>query len=174
MLLFERSMSLKCLIYVKIALGQHEKTFGQYKIRTMVPNAEQDLDSVVENGFDNLGKVINDPRITPAGRVLRKYWVDELPQLINLLRGEMNLVGIRPRSERDWKYLPQKHKKEALKQKPGLMGVNYAYETAKDLQGNMEIEQDYLRLREEHPILTDICYAIRIAHNIIFKGVRSR
>ena len=152
-------MSLKDLIYVKIALDQHGEPFRQYKIRTMVPDAEQDLELVVENGHDSLGKVKDDPRIMPAGKILRRYWVDELPQLINLLRGEMTLVGIRPKSERDWRYIPQEHKKEALKHKPGFMGVNYAYETVKN-QDNIEIEQEYLRLKEEHPIFNRylLCY----------------
>lgn len=78
--------------------GFHGKRFPVYKFRTMVPNAEQLRESLDDcNEMDGpVFKIKNDPRITSVGKVLRKLSLDELPQLINVVRGEMSLVGPRP------------------------------------------------------------------------------
>ena len=78
-------------------VGQDGKAFGMFKFRTMVQNAEQmkaELQSL--NEADGLFKIADDPRITRVGRILRSLSLDELPQLFNVLRGEMSLVGPRP------------------------------------------------------------------------------
>lgn len=78
-------------------VGQDGKAFGMFKFRTMVQNAEQlkeELNAL--NEADGLFKIVDDPRITRVGRILRKLSIDELPQLFNVLRGEMSLVGPRP------------------------------------------------------------------------------
>jgi lipopolysaccharide/colanic/teichoic acid biosynthesis glycosyltransferase len=86
------------VLYQQKRTGQHGRTFRMYKFRTMVRNAEQlkaelaHLSILPPPDF----KIINDPRITRVGRILRKTSLDELPQLINVLRGEMSLVGPRP------------------------------------------------------------------------------
>ncbi len=86
-------------------VGQGGRPFSMYKLRTMRQDAEQlrrNLDD--SNEFDGLGfKIANDPRVTRVGRLLRKTSLDELPQLINVLRGEMSLVGPRPLPVSDWK-----------------------------------------------------------------------
>lgn len=78
--------------------GRNHHTFGMLKFRTMVPNAEKlKADLVHLNEVDGPAfKIKNDPRVTRLGRFLRKYSLDELPQLINVLRGDMSLVGPRP------------------------------------------------------------------------------
>ena len=80
-------------------VGLGERPFAMLKLRSMVTNAAQaqaELES--ENEADGaLFKIRNDPRITPVGRVLRRFSIDELPQLVNVVRGEMSLVGPRPR-----------------------------------------------------------------------------
>src|SRR3954454_5396707 len=85
-------------IFSQIRVGQHGRTFRVFKFRTMVNGADemkQDLSD--SNEYDSvLFKMRRDPRITRVGRVLRKASLDELPQLINVLRGEMSLVGPRP------------------------------------------------------------------------------
>jgi lipopolysaccharide/colanic/teichoic acid biosynthesis glycosyltransferase len=88
------------IVFRQERTGRHGRRFGMYKFRTMVRNAEelkaqlQHLSIVPAPDF----KVINDPRITRVGRFLRKTSLDELPQLWNVVRGEMSLVGPRPTS----------------------------------------------------------------------------
>jgi lipopolysaccharide/colanic/teichoic acid biosynthesis glycosyltransferase len=94
-------------------VGLHGKTFYMYKIRSMYADAEERLAELLEHNEIKSGmfKMQNDPRITPVGKLLRKYSLDELPQLINVLKGEMSLVGPRPPLERelqdykDWHYI---------------------------------------------------------------------
>ena len=81
-------------------VGRGGELFGVLKFRSMVVNADQlVVDLAQQNKHDEdhvLFKMENDPRVTPPGRVIRRYSIDELPQLVNVLRGEMSLVGPRP------------------------------------------------------------------------------
>jgi exopolysaccharide biosynthesis polyprenyl glycosylphosphotransferase len=86
------------IFYKAARIGRKGRTFSCYKFRTMVVNADKmkaDLEHMNERE-GVLFKIVNDPRITPVGRVLRKYSLDELPQFYNVLRGDMSLVGPRP------------------------------------------------------------------------------
>ncbi len=88
------------VIFTQLRTGKGGRRFKMYKFRSMVPNAEElkakyaHLNELQWPDF----KITNDPRITPLGRILRKTSLDELPQLFNVLRGEMSLVGPRPTS----------------------------------------------------------------------------
>lgn len=88
------------VIFKQMRTGKGGRRFGMYKFRTMVPNAEelkqtlQHLNELTPPDF----KITNDPRITRLGRLLRKTSLDELPQVFNVLKGEMSLVGPRPTS----------------------------------------------------------------------------
>ncbi|MEB3287276.1 MAG: sugar transferase [Vampirovibrionales bacterium] len=86
------------LIYKSLRIGQGQKPFYMYKFRTMVVNADQQREKLKQaNKLEGqLFKISNDPRMTPIGAFLRKYSLDEFPQLLNVLRGEMSLVGPRP------------------------------------------------------------------------------
>jgi lipopolysaccharide/colanic/teichoic acid biosynthesis glycosyltransferase len=86
------------LLYVSKRIGRHGCPFAFYKFRTMVVNADLLKDGLNKRNKRNaiLFKISNDPRVTRVGRFLRKYSLDEIPQLINVLRGEMSLVGPRP------------------------------------------------------------------------------
>jgi exopolysaccharide biosynthesis polyprenyl glycosylphosphotransferase len=80
-------------------IGKHGRPFQMLKFRSMVADAEARLEKLLEaQGTENrpLFKIDNDPRITPVGSFLRRYSIDEIPQLINVLRGDMSLVGPRP------------------------------------------------------------------------------
>lgn len=88
------------VIFTQLRTGKGGRRFHMYKFRTMIPNAEE-----LKPNYAHLNelqwpdfKITNDPRITPIGRFLRKTSLDELPQLFNILRGEMSLVGPRPTS----------------------------------------------------------------------------
>ncbi|ANT61525.1 sugar transferase [Salipiger sp. CCB-MM3] len=88
--------------YLQRRVGRNGRVFRMWKLRTMVPNADCLLaahlraNPLARVEWDRNQKLRNDPRITPIGRLLRKTSIDELPQLWNVLRGEMSLVGPRP------------------------------------------------------------------------------
>ncbi len=105
-------------------IGVEEQEFQCLKLRTMRPGAEGEQDSLEEaNEADGaLFKIRDDPRITRVGRVLRRLSIDELPQLWNVLRGEMSLVGPRPLPRRDYERLDALHKKRYLVL-PGVTGL---------------------------------------------------
>ncbi len=102
--------------------GLNGRPFTMLKFRTMVSNAEQ-LKQELERLNEMSGpvfKVTNDPRITPIGRFLRKYSLDELPQLINVLRGEMSLVGPRPLPVDEVRRFDDPAHRRRLSVRPGL------------------------------------------------------
>lgn len=107
-------------------IGKNGKEFKMYKFRTMVPNAEEVLKEMLKdkkylNEWKEYHKFENDPRITKVGGIFRKLSLDELPQFINILKGDMSLIGPRPLIQEevdDYK----KKKKILLSIKPGLTG----------------------------------------------------
>lgn len=100
--LFVVAMSGGSPIYVQDRIGRKGRTFHLWKVRTMVVNADQKLaeylstNPLAKEEWDRTQKLKRDPRITPVGRFLRKSSLDELPQLWNVLRGDMSLIGPRP------------------------------------------------------------------------------
>ncbi len=100
------------VFYKQVRIGLHGKPFKVWKFRTMVVNAEQiqkDLEADNEMKDGVLFKIKNDPRITPLGKFLRRYSLDELPQMFNVLFGEMSLVGPRPLPLRDVEKFSEHH-----------------------------------------------------------------
>jgi len=164
---------LENMIYAKHCLGKDGTPIKVFKFRTMTREADKDLSKVLANGLDNFGKPIDDNRITELGKMLRKYWLDELPQVYNVAKGEMSLVGIRPRREIDWQEFPEKHRKRALKYKPGFMGTPYAKKT-NNFNDMVQSESEYLDERELHPITTQLKYFFLICYNILFRGARGK
>jgi exopolysaccharide biosynthesis polyprenyl glycosylphosphotransferase len=112
------------IIHRSRRVGLQEREFTCLKLRTMSVDAEERQDELeAHNEADGaLFKIKADPRITRVGAVLRRYSVDELPQLLNVLRGEMSLVGPRPLPVRDFERLSDLHKKRYLVL-PGLTGL---------------------------------------------------
>lgn len=103
-------------------VGLNKRLFAMWKFRTMVPDAEAKL-AVLEDQNESEGpvfKIKNDPRITAAGRVLRKTSIDELPQLINVLRGDMSLVGPRPLPVRDYEGFDKDWQRRRFSVTPGI------------------------------------------------------
>lgn len=111
------------VIFKQLRTGKGGRRFGMYKFRTMVPNAEE-----LKNKYAHLNelqwpdfKITNDPRITRIGKFLRNTSLDELPQLINVLRGDMSLVGPRPTSFGPETYkLWHTHRLDVM---PGITGL---------------------------------------------------
>lgn len=89
------------VMYVSPRTGRGGRIFGFYKFRSMVVGADAQRDDLPNEADGRLFKMKADPRVTRLGRFIRKYSLDELPQLLNVLKGEMNLVGPRPLPARD-------------------------------------------------------------------------
>ena len=103
-------------------MGRDGREFSMWKLRTMVTDAEQrkhELEAMNEM-TGPVFKVTRDPRITPVGKVLRKFSIDEFPQLFNVLRGEMSLVGPRPLPVDEVKRFNDLAHRRRLSVKPGL------------------------------------------------------
>ncbi len=164
---------MKDLFYVKECLGENMKPIYTYKFRTMIVGAEDRWNEVVGNGIDRYGKVLSDPRIIPIGGFLRRYWIDELPQLYNLMKGDLKLVGIRPMRRVEWERFPREIMERTLMQKPGLMGVPYAFQKINNFGDYIKNMEKYLGEWENDPIETDRKYFAKITRNILFGGVRS-
>ncbi len=110
------------VLFRQLRSGLNGRPFTIYKFRTMVTDAEQrkhELESMNEM-TGPVFKMTNDPRITPLGRFLRKYSLDELPQLVNVLKGEMSLVGPRPLPVDEVKRFNDFAHRRRLSVKPGL------------------------------------------------------
>lgn len=115
------------IFYTQNRIGKNGKEFKLYKFRSMVPNADQVLEELLKSDkklakeYKINKKLKEDPRITKAGKLIRKTSLDELPQLINVLKGEMTLIGNRP-------YLPREKEDmglfydDIIKTKPGITG----------------------------------------------------
>nr|BFE44743.1 hypothetical protein GCM10017547_26360 [Pseudarthrobacter oxydans] len=113
------------VFYRQERIGLRGTTFNMLKFRSMRVNADAELQRLLErqgSGATPLFKVENDPRITPLGRILRKYSLDELPQLLNVLGGSMSLVGPRPQRDREVAlYDDDAHRR--LYVSPGMSGL---------------------------------------------------
>ena len=161
-------------IYSMPRVGKSNKIINVYKLRTMHPYSEYLQDYIFErNGTANGDKVNDDFRISPIGKVFRKFWIDELPMLINLVKGDIKIVGVRPLSVGKFNMYPEKARQERIRFKPGLVPPFYA-----DLPNNFEelIESElrYIERYSKSPILTDVKYFFKAFSNIIFKGARSK
>ena len=112
-------------LFVQKRVGMRKKHFNLYKFRSMVKNAEQlQADLEKENEIDGAAfKITDDPRITKIGALLRKTSLDELPQLFNVLIGNMSLVGPRPLPLRDYEQFYQHSHRRRFSIKPGITGL---------------------------------------------------
>jgi exopolysaccharide biosynthesis polyprenyl glycosylphosphotransferase len=112
------------VFYAAMRVGKKGKKFLCYKLRTMVEEADAQKDTLRKTNERNgpFFKMENDPRVTRSGRWLRKFSIDELPQLFNVLRGEMSLVGPRPHPVDDFERYTIEHLLR-LDVKPGLTGL---------------------------------------------------
>jgi lipopolysaccharide/colanic/teichoic acid biosynthesis glycosyltransferase len=134
-------------LFVQERVGKDCVAFRMYKYRTMVENAEDLLADLVgaDIAEEPLLKIRNDPRVTPIGRVLRRWSIDELPQLINVLKGDMSLVGPRPEEVRLLPYYSSWQMKRFLA-KPGVTGPAQTGGRADlPLDKRAQLEVDYIQ-----------------------------
>jgi lipopolysaccharide/colanic/teichoic acid biosynthesis glycosyltransferase len=154
--------------------GKGGELFGVYKARTMHPYSEYLQEYIFKhNSLDEGGKFKDDFRITTLGHVLRKFWLDELPMLINVMKGQMKIVGVRPLSRHYISLYSDELKKKRMKHKPGLIPPYYA-DMPKTLEEIMASEMHYLEQYEKSPYLTDFNYFFKALYNILIKRARSK
>lgn len=140
--------------YAQRRVGRSGVEFRCLKFRTMVPNAEQHLQSILQADpalkaeYEQFWKLKVDPRITPIGNFLRRYSIDELPQLINILSGEMSLVGPRPRSVTEVAFMESQFPLAShyTRVKPGLTGLwQVSGRNHLSLSEKATLDADYIR-----------------------------
>ena len=143
-------------IYIQERVGLNGKSFKLYKFRSMVPNAEKQLDSLLsQNEMQGPAfKMKNDPRITRFGKFIRKCCIDELPQLINIFKGEMSFVGPRPPLPREVEQYTE-HQKQRLTVIPGLTCYWQITKSRNDCSFDEWLELD-LKYIEERSVKTDL------------------
>ena len=112
------------VLYRDRRIGVNEREFGMFKFRTMYADADARVGELeaANEAEGALFKIRHDPRVTPVGRFLRRFSLDEFPQVLNVLRGEMSLVGPRPLPLRDYALLDAWHRKRYLVL-PGMTGL---------------------------------------------------
>lgn len=162
-------------ILVKLnRVGKNGKMFKVYKFRTMHPYSEF-LQAYIYDRYSlqEGGKFNHDIRVTTLGRFMRKCWLDELPMLLNLIKGNMKLVGVRPISKHYFSLYSQELQEKRVKHMPGLLPPFYA-DMPKTLEEIEASEMRYLTMCEEKGTLrTDFVYFWKIFYTIVFKRARS-
>ena len=154
-------------------IGHRGKAINVYKFRTMHPYAQYIQAYVFEqNNLCEGGKFADDFRITKWGRWMRKFWIDEIPMLYNILRGDLKLVGVRPISEHYMSLYTNEHKDLRIQGKPGLIPPFYA-DMPKSLEEIMESESRYIHAYGQAPLTTDWNYCVKAFANIVLHKARS-
>lgn len=164
------------IFYTQARIGKNGKLFKLYKFRTMVPNADEILFKYLEENEDAAKeykinkKLSNDPRITKVGKFIRKFSLDEFPQIINVFRSDMHLIGNRP-------YLPREiedmsvYYEDIIKTTPGITGywqVNGRSNTT--FEKRLELESYY---SNNNSLKMDIKIFLK-TFSIVFKGIGAK
>lgn len=138
------------LFFEQIRIGKNGKQFRMYKFRTMVMEADEKLFKYLEENpeakkeYKKYKKLKNDPRITKLGKILRKTSIDEFPQFINVLKGDMSLVGPRPYLSREIKDMKDYYY-YIIKEKPGLTGPwQVAGRSNIEFEDRLELDYKYV------------------------------
>ncbi len=160
------------LFYTQERIGKDGKLFKMYKYRSMVVGADEKLQQYLEDNqeanqeYSKYKKLKNDPRVTKIGNFIRKTSLDEFPQFINVLKGEMSLVGPRP-------YLPRESEEmgtyynSIIKCKPGITGF-WQIAGRSDVTFNDRLKMDYEYSREQN-LKVDIKLLVRTILKVVKK-----
>ncbi len=171
--LFPKNPSYGPLIALE-RIGKGGKPILVYKMRTMHPFAEYLQDYIYQNkGLQEGGKFKDDFRVTSLGKIMRAFWLDELPMIINLLKGDLKLFGVRPLSRQYFKLYTRELQRLRVLTKPGLIPPFYV-DRPKTLDEIIESELRYLRAYVKEPFKTDWVYFWKAFYNIIFRRYRSQ
>lgn len=159
------------IFFTQERIGRNGRNFKLYKFRSMVPNADQVLFKLLEKNkklkkeYQLNKKLKEDPRITKVGKFIRKYSIDELPQVINILKGDMSFIGNRP-------YLPRERKDigifydDIVKTKPGLTGYwQVSGRSNTTFQKRLELERYYSK---NHSLGLDIQIFVKTFGVVLF------
>jgi len=152
------------VFFKQIRVGKDGKKFRMYKFRSMVNNAEGLLASLLDQNETSgaLFKMKDDPRVTKVGRFIRKTSIDELPQLWNVLKGEMSLVGPRPPLPREVESYTDYHK-QRLSVVPGCTGLwQVSGRSSVGFEKMVELDLHYIRNRHFFYDMKLICKTIII------------
>ncbi len=166
-----KSPSTKLIISLD-RVGYQGKNIKIHKIRSMYKYSEFLHQGMLEKeGLSSIGKINRDPRITPFGRFIRKYWIDEIPQIIDLLSGKIKLVGIRAMSHTFFSQYPERYQKKYFQVRPGLICPIFDNKNP-GFDEIVRIEEKYLDDYLSSPFKTDFKLFFKTIF-MIFKGTRS-
>lgn len=144
------------VFYTQERVGQNQKKFKIYKFRSMIADADKYLDELKDKNekIGNSFKIKNDPRITRVGKFIRKYSIDELPQFLNVLKGDMSIVGPRPA-------LPEEVKNYSLEEKKRLnvpQGITCLWQIYErdnpDFNVQVKLDKEYIKKKIYYLILS--------------------
>jgi exopolysaccharide biosynthesis polyprenyl glycosylphosphotransferase len=147
------------VFYTRDRVGKNGKPFPFYKFRSMTVGADQDETRneeirrhIQENGGEQQSKIVNTAYITPVGKFIRKWAIDELPQLLNVLKGDMSLIGPRPVPPDEHELCDEWHKKR-FDIKPGCTGLWKVYAAKTGVSFNETVLYDLYYARNMNPLL---------------------
>lgn len=154
-------------------IGKNGKIIYVFKFRTMHPYAEYLQEYIYEkSNLQEGGKFKDDFRITTLGKFFRKFWIDELPMLVNFFRGDLKIVGVRPLSKHYFSLYSKELQEIRTKIKPGLIPPFYV-DMPKTIEEIQASELKYINSYLKHPLRTDWKYFWKAVWNILFKKARS-
>lgn len=156
--------------------GKDGKLIEVYKFRTMHSYSQYIQDYVYElNKLDHSGKLTNDFRVNFWGRLFRSAWLDELPMLVNVLKGDMKWVGVRPLTQHFFSLYTPEMQELRSKVRPGMLPpLYYEKKTPIGLDEIQASEKRYIEAYLEHPFRTDWRYFWGTVYNILIRSKRSQ
>ena len=162
------------MLFKMLRMGKNAEHITVYKLRSMHPYAEYVQEYIYLNhGLDIGGKFKDDFRVSTGGKFIRKYWIDELPMIINLVKGDIKLIGVRPISQHYFNLYPESLRLLRIKTKPGLLPPFYA-DMPETFEEIIQSELTYLKAYQDNPFRTDFEYFLKIIKNIFINKVRSK
>lgn len=156
-------------------IGKDGKLIGVYKFRTMYSYSEYLQPYIYKyNSLQEGGKFADDYRVNFWGKWMRKFWIDEIPMIINVLKGDMKWVGVRPLSRHYFSLYTKEMQELRIKVKPGLLPpFYYDKQTPKTIEDVQTSERRYIEAYLKSPIKTDCIYFFGTIANILLRGKRS-